>query len=658
MKTAIFAALIFAVLASAAFAQEPFPGLTLVSPRDSNASFLIDLELNVIRTWHGASVPTEVAYLLPNNAIVRPTAAPNLTWGAGGRGGRIQMIDKNDIVVWDFLVSNDVFLQHHDIEPMPNGNVLVIAWERILEHAARAAGREELPDGEIWPTAIFEFQRVGPTEARVVWEWHLWDHIIQDVDPEKTGFGVIADHPELLDVNYGAARTGGDWDHANSVSYNPDRDQILFCSPKMNEFYIIDHSTTTEEAAGHVGGNRGRGGDFLYRWGNPAAYGRGDNSDKYYFGIHGSVWIECGLPGEGGVLTFNNGRRRPGGNFSSVEEIHPPKNADGNYLIAPGEAFGPSTPSWVYDDRPEFYSQNKAGAFRLPNGNTLITEANDHYIFEVTVDGEKVWDYTAPAEVHRAPRYWSPTTPKIVRLDLKPGSCPNMFNIQWLHPETPGEPEITAFRGEKGGVLPAALLGSDCLDVSQVDPMSLRLEGIEPLRTSIEDVGRSSDAGPCECGDDGLDGIPDLELKFSRAAIAGILSSVLDGNVARLTLTGQMVDGTPFTGQDCLTILRKELPPTNSPPLFLSDASPNPFNPRTTIRYRLRSSGEVCIKIYDVAGRLVRTLVDHAQASSGEEYVVTWNGESDAGRPLPSGVYYYRLATRDADQIRKMLLIK
>jgi hypothetical protein len=423
--------LILALLAASTPAQAPYEGHTLISPRTSNDSYLIDMDHNVIQTWHGANSVAQVAYMLPDGSLLRPCGAPNLQWGSGGAGGRIQKIDANDNVVWDYLFADSVRLQHHDIEPMPNGNVLVLAWERKSMAEAIAAGRQNVPFGEFWPTLIAEVEPVGATGGNILWEWHLWDHVIQDVDSTKDNYGVIADHPELVDINWANAQNGS-WDHGNAIDYNPQLDQIVFCSRAMSEVYVIDHSTTTAEAAGHTGGNSGKGGDILYRWGNPQVYDRGTEGDRYFFSVHGATWIDPGMPGAGNLLIFNNGNRPGSSNdYSGVAEIRPPTDGRGNYLLASGQPYGPSTPTWVYEDPPTFYSQNKGGAYRMPNGNTLITESNDNDIFEVTAAGVKVWQYTPPSEVHRAKRYWdTPTgvaeiTAPRARLEQ---SYPNPFN--------------------------------------------------------------------------------------------------------------------------------------------------------------------------------------------------------------------------------------
>jgi hypothetical protein len=241
----------------------------------------------------------------------------------------------------------------------------------------------------------------------------LWDHLAQDVDPSKRNYGVVADHPELLDINY--ARVGGilgdgNWIHANSIDYNEYYDQIVFSARKTNEFYIIDHSTTTAEAAGHTGGAGGRGGDFLYRWGNPQVYDRGSAADQYFHGIHGVNWIDCGFPGAGNVLVFNNGDRVGSANdWSSVDEILLPLNAECAYDIRRGEPFGPAAPVWTYGPYGFYAGTWGCGAFRLPDGHTLVCAGESGYVFEIDNAGTIVWDCGYGDAVFMAPRYWAGT---------------------------------------------------------------------------------------------------------------------------------------------------------------------------------------------------------------------------------------------------------
>jgi len=409
MPKLIITAVILASLSVPANAQEAFQGQTMISSLHSHNSYLIDMDGQTIMTWHGSNRPASIAQLLPDGSVLRPCLDSGGDFQGGAAGGRLQRIDANDDVVWDYYFSTYDYQQHHDVEPMANGNVLVIAWERKTRDEAIAMGRQSI-SGEIWPTLIAEIEPVGATGGNVVWEWHFWDHLIQDVDPEKPNYGVIADHPELLDINCGSAN--GDWIHANAIDYNEELDQIVFSSHTMHEFYIIDHSTTTEEAAGHTGGNSGMGGDLLYRWGNPQNYDRGDSSDQHFFVVHGINWIDPCIPGGGNLLVFNNGDRSGSSNdYSSVEEIVPPVDESGHYYIAPGQPFGPSAPVWEYADPGSFYSSHISGAYRLPNGNTLICEGTSGHLFEVTESGTTVWDRDYTFHIARAERYWTPGGP-------------------------------------------------------------------------------------------------------------------------------------------------------------------------------------------------------------------------------------------------------
>jgi hypothetical protein len=214
--------------------------------------------------------------------------------------------------------------------------------------------------------------------------------LVQDFDDTKERFGVIAEHPELLDINAaGGMRLPADWNHVNSVAYNADLDQLVLSSHHQDEIWIIDHSTTSAEAAGSTGGASGRGGDLLYRWGNPAMYDSGTVADQTLNGQHDARWIPEGRIGAGNLLIFNN---RAGEARSEVVEIAPPW-VDGAYLLE-GDAYGPVEPAWIYSE--SLYSRVISGAERLPNGNTLICEGTRGRFIEVTREGEVVWEYINP----------------------------------------------------------------------------------------------------------------------------------------------------------------------------------------------------------------------------------------------------------------------
>ena len=105
---------------------------------------------------------------------------------------------------------------------------------------------------------------------------------------------------------------------------------------------------------------------------------------------------------------FNNGGGRPDGDYSSVLEWAPPIDADGNYTLAEGEAFGPAEVVWSYEaaERKSFFAPFVSGAQRLANGNTFVCSGPQGRFFEVSPDGEIVWEYKSP--FHGDVQAWTP----------------------------------------------------------------------------------------------------------------------------------------------------------------------------------------------------------------------------------------------------------
>jgi len=396
-------------------------GQILFAPMDSQTTYLIDSSGNVVHSWSSNYFPGEVVRWLGDDTILR-TIKVGMS-GSGGAGGGVQKMLWDGTVTWEYRYNTNGYLSHHDIFPLPNGNVLMIAWETKTRTEAIEVGRnpDTISGITFMPDHVIEVKPTGPTSGDIVWEWHVWDHLIQDYDSSKENYGVVADHPELIDINYGVIDPFlSDWLHTNSIDYNEQFDQILLSVHNFNEVWVIDHSTTLAEAAGHTGGHSGKGGDLLYRWGNPQAYRAGGASDDKFFGQHDATWIKAGCPGEGDILVFNNGLNRPAGMYSSVDEIVPPVDANGSYYLAPGSAYGPEDFTWSYAANPptSFYSGLFSGAQRLSDGNTLICNGEAGRFFEVTPDGTTVWEYT----------------------NLLPNpAMNNVFKIVYLPPEEPPE---------------------------------------------------------------------------------------------------------------------------------------------------------------------------------------------------------------------------
>ncbi|MFZ1664118.1 MAG: aryl-sulfate sulfotransferase [Flavobacteriales bacterium] len=371
-------------------------GYVLFAPMGSNNTYLIDKCGKLAKTWGSAYRPGISVYLMPDGRLLRPGIIDNATFNAGGRGGIIEIIDWDGTVSWSYTLSSNMICQHHDVRALPNGNILAIVWESKTQDEAVAQGRDPaLVSDLLWSEAILEIQPIGATTGEVVWEWHLWDHLVQTFDATKPNFGEVADHAELVDLNFNASAVQSDWIHLNSVDYNPDLDQVLVSAHAFDEIWIIDHSTNTAEAAEHTGGNAGHGGDLLYRWGNPATYGHGSASDQVLYGQHNARWIENGLPYAGDIMLFNNGSGRPDGNYSTVEVIKPPMDEMGYSSLLP---YGPTAPVWLWNDgNPHsLFAQNISGAQQLSNGNVLVTNGPIGNFIEVDALGPRVWSYVNP----------------------------------------------------------------------------------------------------------------------------------------------------------------------------------------------------------------------------------------------------------------------
>jgi hypothetical protein len=377
-------------------AQQPARGFRMFGSLASYDTYLIDTNGVIVHSWHSEHLPGVGARMQSDGRLLRAYLSGEP--GIGGSGGGVQEIAFDGTVLWDFRYDGPGVLSHHDIRRLPSGNVLMIAWEDKTIAEATAAGRDPtLMSGDVFrPDHLIEVKPTGPTSGTIVWQWHLWDHLIQDHDPTKANYGVVADHPELLDVNYPrVVPPSGDWNHVNGIDYDPINDLIVISSRAQNEIWVIDHGTTTQEAAGHTGGRRGKGGDFLYRWGNPAAYRRGTTADQMLFAQHAPTFIRPGFLGEGHLLVFNNDLGVPGARYSAVWELELPQDAAGNFVMGPDGRYGPSAPFWSYTapNKTDFYSAAVSNAQRLPNGNTLICSGWQWWLFEVTPSGQKVWEH-------------------------------------------------------------------------------------------------------------------------------------------------------------------------------------------------------------------------------------------------------------------------
>ena len=344
-----------------------YDGYTLFSPMGSRTVYLIDMEGQVVHTWKTEYTPGSYAMLLENGNLLRGGSLQGAPAAFGGAGGIVQEIDWDGKVVWEYKLMTQDAVQHHCFSRMPNGNTLILAWERKSVDAFIEKGRDPktIPvagpgmGGRINNDFWVDFVREVNPKGETVWEWHVWDHV---------GKG-----PYNFDINYVlrdtmAGNSGSyDWTHFNAVEYVAESDQILLNSRNFSEFYLVDHKT----------------GKMVYRWGNPSAYGQGrapswlDNGDQKVFGNHNATPL-----GRNRFLVFDNGSERAEGNRSAVVEVDARTgNIEWEYTASVANSF---------------YTARQGAAQRLPNGNTLVTSSNHGHLFEVTKDKHIVWDYVNP----------------------------------------------------------------------------------------------------------------------------------------------------------------------------------------------------------------------------------------------------------------------
>ena len=330
----------------------------------------MDVNNNVVHQWK-TSYRARSLRFLPDGSLVRSVRIPRGT--APGQSGAIQRHALDGTLLWDWRYDVPGVLVHHDISVLPNGNVLLIAKHDQTRAAAIAAGRNPNTFSQVFsPEKIIEVKPTGLTTGTSVWEWNAWDHLVQNDNEDAANYGDPAANPQLIDINgtgeaveisdeelaqlqalgyvpedAEAEDLSSDIFHTNAIHYNAALDQIVLSVPEYNEIWIIDHSTTTEEAAGSTGGRWGHGGDLLYRWGNPRVYSRGTAEDQQLGYQHDVRWIPAGYPGAGNLTIFNNDVPAEDGNYSRVVEIAPPMGGSG-YDLSEGEPFEPAEPVWAY----------------------------------------------------------------------------------------------------------------------------------------------------------------------------------------------------------------------------------------------------------------------------------------------------------------------
>ena len=381
-----------------------YDGINLIYPHNQSSVFLIDNCGRVIHEWEDDEIyrPGNTAYLTEEGILIKAKKIGSLNipiWTIDGET-IIEARDWENNLLWRWRYLNENSRLHHDFEITPSGSILAIAWDHYTIDQAISAGRDSslMAQAAFSPDKIIEYD---PIKDSIIWEWKAWDHIIQDRDPNKPHYGIVAEHPEKIDINWENNNLRADWMHVNAIDYLPELDQILINVPTFNEMWIIDHSTTTTEAEGSSGGLSGKGGDLLWRWGNPATYDQGDSSNQKMFFQHDASWINDFQVADknqhyGAISFFNNGKEQ---GHSSVELLRPAFDSlSWSYLKTNENTFLPESSyfSWQHEEENIIYSTGLSSVQVLPNDNLLVCSGRNGRSIELNQDHKIVWDFITP----------------------------------------------------------------------------------------------------------------------------------------------------------------------------------------------------------------------------------------------------------------------
>ncbi|WP_025741880.1 aryl-sulfate sulfotransferase [Aquimarina pacifica] len=383
-------------------------GFILVNDVNNARVYLMNkLDAEIVHEWDLSLKLGNDVVLLDNGQLLASLKDESAFYDIGGYGGKIQLINPDSSIDWEFTHSDELKLSHHDIELLPNGNILILAWQIKSKAEAELAGYNLDNTIEIlMPESLVE---VNPNTNEIVWQWNSWDHLIQDHDDSKNNFGNVNENPQLIDLNY-HYDDRGDFMHANGIDYDSENDLVYISVNFYSEIWVIDHSTTTKQAAGHEEGTYNKGGDLVYRFGNPTTY-RNTTGERLFYNNHFPNVLAENENGAGNILVYMNGNI-PDNEQSVVYELKIPQN----FNLLPNQDNEPEI-IWEFTDK-DLYSTLVSGAVRLPNNNTLIAEG-DYGYWEVTEDKEVIWKFEGDEGFYWRGYHYDYDHPGLIPLDLQ-----------------------------------------------------------------------------------------------------------------------------------------------------------------------------------------------------------------------------------------------
>jgi hypothetical protein len=183
--------------------------------------------------------------------------------------------------------------------------------------------------------------------------------------------------------------------------------------------------------------------------------------------------------------------------------------------------------------------------------------------------------------------------------------------------------------------------------LTDVDPTSIRMKTTFPNAGTVSEI--KIDDRSIKLGDLDGDKFADLDFAFRTTDIAALLAHVPNGQPLTILITARAIsDGAHIRGA-LDTVKRGAATTTNI-------AAVNPFRPETSISYSIEAGGIVSVRIFSVAGRLVRSLSE--QPATAGTHAVHWNGQDESGRPVPSGIYFIQVEQDGVSSIRKLTVLR
>ncbi len=415
---------------------------------------------------------------------------------------------------YDYTASSEGLGRANELTFGPEGGLYISHWEEYpnLGHIYRIS-----PDRSVirWVEGLGTPRRIvwagGSSYGNYFYVADATPNVVYQIDLSGTvsTFASIGAGPHSVALD----RTGAYGGLLYVASRNPDRIYLVRDTGQVQLFSSFPGSVPS----GHV--------DLCF-----------DPGSDYGGHMYATLAQPSGVSSFGGLFSINTN--------GSATRFAPAIVSATNVEIDPAGQFGGElfVSGKLNHDDPVFtiWRVNSAGAVSEFAVGTIGSQAISSFTFGP--DGSMyVAEYSFEEQTAFINRV-IPISPLEVAVDIKPGTCPNPLNLS------------------SRGVLSVGVLGTDSFEVSQIDIATVRLAGVAAIRSSFENVSSPVvDGNDCECGETSADGFMDLALKFKAdqivEALINIGGELEKGELWELDLTGQLLDGTPIEGSDCVALV-------------------------------------------------------------------------------------------------------